>query len=75
MAGAPSTPGILAIGDEIRARRRALALGQQELADLSGASVRFIRGLEHGKQTVRLDKLLVILDALGLELRTQLRTR
>lgn len=69
------TTATLAIGEDARERRRALGLGQEDLADLSGVSVRFIRALEHGKSTVRLDKLLAVLGALGLELRAELRTR
>jgi y4mF family transcriptional regulator len=61
------------LGGEVRARRRALGLRQEELAELSGTSVRFVRELEHGKATVRLDKVLAVLDALGLVLRTGLR--
>ena len=65
--------GLRRLGDDVRRRRRALGLGQDELADLSGTSPRWIRSLEHGKSTVRLDKLAAVLDALGLELRAELR--
>jgi y4mF family transcriptional regulator len=58
---------------DVRARRVALGLGQQELADLSGTSVRFVRSLEHGKATVRMDKVLAVLEALGLVLRADVR--
>jgi HTH-type transcriptional regulator / antitoxin HipB len=61
------------LAEVVRARRHDLGLGQQDLAELSGSSVRFIRSLEHGKATIRLDKLLAVLDVLGLELRTRLR--
>lgn len=54
---------------DIRDRRGALGLRQQDLADLAGTSVRFIRDLEHGKPSVRLDKVSAVLDALGLQLR------
>ena len=57
------------LADEIRDRRDALALTQQDLADLSGCSPRFIGALEAGKSSVRLDKLVDVLAALGLELR------
>jgi HTH-type transcriptional regulator / antitoxin HipB len=60
-------------GQQIRDRRRDLRLGQEDLSDLSGVSVRFIRDLEHGKSSVRLDKLLAVLEALGLVLRAQIR--
>ena len=58
---------------DVRERRIALRLGQQELADLAGTSVRFVRSLEHGKSTARLDKVLAVLEALGLELRAEVR--
>lgn len=70
----PTRAGSLAeIGADVRSRRRELGLGQQELADLSGTSARWIRSLEHGKPTVRLDKLAAVLEALGLQLRAELR--
>jgi HTH-type transcriptional regulator/antitoxin HipB len=59
--------------EQVRARRASLALGQEELAELSGTSVRFIRSLEQGKATVRLDKVQAVLDVLGLELTVRLR--
>lgn len=62
------------LGEQIRARRRHLGLRQQDLADLSGTSQRFIRDLESGKASVQLDKATAVLEALGLELHTQLRS-
>lgn len=56
------------LGQEVRARRRALGLTQAELADLAGSSERFVYGLEQGKGTVQLTKLLAVLRALGLGL-------
>ncbi len=64
----------LELGQQIRLRRRDLRLGQEDLSDLSGVSVRFIRDLEHGKASVRLDKLQAVLDALGLELQASVRS-
>lgn len=52
----------------IRARRQQLHLRQAELADLAGVSERFVHALEKGKTTVQLDKLLAVLNALGLHL-------
>ena len=49
-------------------RRRALGLRQADLADLAGVSERFVRELEGGKPSVRLDLLVRVLDVLGLEL-------
>ncbi len=62
------------LAGQVRARRASLALGQEEMAELSGTSVRFIRNLEQGKQTVRLDKVQAVLDVLGLELTVRLRS-
>ena len=62
------------LADDVRSRRKALRLTQRDLADLSGVSERFIRELEHGKVTVRLDALSAVLLALGLELRAELRS-
>lgn len=58
-----------AVADEVRARRRALGLTQQDLAELAGVSERFIRFVEQAKPSVQLDTLEAVLAALGLELR------
>lgn len=50
------------------ARRKELGLRQEDLALLAGVSERFVRQLEAGKSTVRLDTLTAVLEALGLEL-------
>ena len=50
------------------ARRKGLGLTQQQLADLSGVGVAFLYDLEHAKPTVRIDKLLAVLEVLGLKL-------
>ncbi|MBW2257786.1 MAG: helix-turn-helix transcriptional regulator [Deltaproteobacteria bacterium] len=56
------------LGHAVRARRERLGLRQEELAELARCSTRFVHTLETGKPTVRLDKVLAVLDALGLEL-------
>lgn len=61
-------PQAVALGGAIRARRRKLRLGQIELCELAGVGPAFLYQLEHGKPTVRLDKLLPVLHVLGLEL-------
>ena len=62
----------LTLAKDVRARRKSLGLTQADLADLAGASTRFVHDLEAGKETVQLDKVLVVLAALGLHLRIQL---
>lgn len=59
---------------EVRARRVALHLTQQDLADLAGVSERFVRFVEQGKPTVQLDSLTAVLETLGLELQLATRT-
>ena len=63
------------LGRTIALRRRDLDVTQHDLALLAGVSVRFLSSLERGKATVRLDTLVAVLDALGLELNTALRGR
>jgi len=53
----------------LRAHRKKLKISQEQLALLSGVGVVFIYDLERGKETIRMDKLLPILDVLGLELK------
>lgn len=62
------------LGADLRDRRRELGLRQRDLAELSRASERFIRALEQGKPSVRLDKLEAVLAVLGLELRAMPRS-
>ena len=50
----------------VKQRRRELRLSQDDVADLSGTSPRFVRELEAGKPSVRLDKLVAVMGALGL---------
>jgi y4mF family transcriptional regulator len=61
------------LGARLRERRRELALTQEALAALAGCSSRFVRAVEDGKTSVRLDKLVAVLEAVGLELRPVLR--
>ncbi len=56
------------LAEAVRTRRVRLGLRQEELADLAGCSTRFVHTVEAGKQTLRLDKLIDLLAALGLGL-------
>jgi len=53
---------------EITRLRKAAGLTQPELAERAGVGLRFVRELERGKPTVRLDKVKQVLDLLGHEL-------
>ena len=55
------------LGAVIREQRRRLALKQLDLAGLGNTGNRFIVDLENGKPTVQLQKVLDLMDLLGLE--------
>lgn len=61
------------LGLAVRAARKQQGLDQLLLADLAGVSDRFLRDLEHGKPTVQLREVLLVLDAPGLTLQVQPR--
>lgn len=47
--------------------RKQYGLTQVELSEKSGVGLRFVRELEQGKQTLRLDKVNLILNLFGSE--------
>ena len=49
----------------VKAKRKDLGLTQLELADRAGLGLRFIRELEQGKQTLRLDKVNQVMALFG----------
>ena len=56
------------IGTVVRQARLAQGLRQDQLAAATGVGVRFLVELERGKPSVRLAKVLAVLDALGCRL-------
>ncbi len=55
------------IGEYIKKRRKEAGLTQEEFALRSGLGLRFVRELEQGKETVRLDKVNQALAMFGME--------
>lgn len=53
--------------DVVKNKRKELKLSQEELAMRAGVGLRFIRDVEQGKESVRLDKLNKVLNYFGLE--------
>ncbi len=51
----------------IKEKRRAAGLTQEEFAMRSGLGLRFIRELEQGKETVRMDKVNIALGMFDME--------
>jgi len=56
------------LGVLIRDTRKAQGLTQEQLAGICGVGVRFIRELEHGKDSCHIGKALTVLQMLGLQL-------
>lgn len=56
------------LGAALRIVRKQLGLTQPQLALAAGVGTRFIVDLESGKPTVRLEHVLRVMDALGVEL-------
>ncbi len=56
------------IGEYIKQERKKIGLTQEAFAMRSGLGLRFIRELEQGKETVRLDKVNQALAMFGAEL-------
>ena len=52
----------------IKNRRKQLKLTQPELAERAGVGLRFVRELEKGKETVRVDKVNQVLALFGSEI-------
>ena len=56
------------IAEVVRQRRKRLGVTQQALAQMAGCGLVFVYNIEHGKPSLRLDKLLDVLAVLGLEI-------
>ena len=55
------------LSEFVKDKRKAVKLTQPELAEKAGVGLRFIRELEQGKQTLRLDKVNQVLQLFGYE--------
>lgn len=55
------------IAEFVKKSRKEAGLTQEEFAMRSGLGLRFIRDLEQGKPTVRMDKVNVALEMFGME--------
>lgn len=58
-----------------RNRREEMGYTQEELAFRTGISKRFLKEFERGKKTVRLDKVIELLEFMGATLEPKLRGR
>lgn len=62
------------ISKTVQARRKSLGVTQAQLADLAGVSPKFVYDLEKGKPSVSLDRVLLVISALGLEFKLEIAT-
>ena len=56
------------LSDFVCEKRKQYRMTQRDLAERAGVGLRFIRELESGKRTLRMDKVNVVLDLFGCEL-------
>jgi len=51
----------------VKSKRKAVKLTQPELAEKAGVGLRFLRELEQGKESLRMDKVNAVLQLFGYE--------
>ena len=61
------------LGETIRARRKELHYTQAYLAEFTGLSVTFISDVERGKTTAEIEKIIRVINVLGLNLLVEKR--
>jgi y4mF family transcriptional regulator len=62
------------IGQQIKERRKSLKVTQRQLAELSGIGINTLTKIERGEGNPRLNILEQVLDTLGLELTTVVKS-
>lgn len=65
----------MVISEFVKDKRNAAKLTQPELAEKAGVGLRFVRDLEQGKETVRLDKVNQVLQLFGYQVGALLTNR
>ena len=56
------------LNEYVKSKRRALGLSREEFALKAGVGLRFLRELEQGKETLKMDKVNQVLKLLGMQL-------
>lgn len=56
------------LNEFVKEKRNAARLTQPELAEKAGVGLRFVRELEQGKETLRMDKINQVLKLFGYEM-------
>ena len=60
--------------EQIKVRRKVLDITQETLAEISGVGLRTLKQFESGKGNPTLETLQKLCDALGLEIRLEIKT-
>ena len=55
----------------VKSKRKSLKLTQKEMAEKAGVGLRFVRELERGKETLKMNKVNQVLELFGHELGPQ----
>ncbi len=58
----------LPLNEYVKTKRKALGLSREELARKAGVGLRFLRELEQGKETLKMDKVNQVLNLFGMRL-------
>ncbi len=58
----------LSLSELVKLKRKSLGLTQEELSNKAGVGLRFVRELERGKPTLKMDKVNQVLKLFGYEL-------
>ncbi len=58
----------LPLSEYVRTKRKALGISREELAQKAGVGLRFLRELEQGKETLKMDKVNQVLKLFGVQL-------
>jgi y4mF family transcriptional regulator len=61
----------LTLKEFVKRKRKSLKLTQKEMAEKDGVGIRFVRELERGKETLKMDKVNQVLELFGYELGPQ----
>ncbi|MBR1997559.1 MAG: helix-turn-helix transcriptional regulator [Akkermansia sp.] len=56
------------IGALVREARKSQSITQEQLAGVAGTGIRLISDLENGKNTIQVEKVIKVIEALGLGL-------
>ncbi len=58
----------LPLNEYVKSKRKALGYSREEFAQKAGVGLRFLRELEQGKETLKMDKVNQVLKLLGMQL-------